>query len=135
MPALVDDNEVKLRADPHARPVAAEVAIRESIPVRNSGLMLHPLIRHFNSFVSVLGERVLAEVMLVSFQHSLRLSKLLLGFVEIVGQRVKIERQLAKLIRKMSVVTDIERNAIVVDRVMHLPIPARVTIPQVRLTD
>src|SRR5215471_15563103 len=97
--------------------------------------MLHSRIRHLDQLVSVLSKWILAKIVLISFQHSLRLSKLLLGFVEVCRQRVKIKRQIAELIREMNVVADVQRNAVIVDWIMHKPIPASVAVPQIGLVD
>ena len=133
--ALVDDDEVESGADPHARPVAPQVAVREPVPVGDRALMLHPGVRHLDQLVAVVLERILAEVVLEGFEHPLGLRKLLLGLLQVLRQRVEIEREVAQLVVEMHIVADVQRHTVIVDRIAHVPVPARVAVAQVLLAD
>ena len=61
--------------------------------------MLHARVRHFDQLVAVPGERIGAEVVLVRLQHPLRLRELQLGLLQILGQHVVVERNIAELDR------------------------------------
>ena len=69
MAALVDDDEIEPRADPHARPVALEVAVLEAVAVGDRALVLHAGVGHLDQLVAIPLERVLAEIMLEGLKH------------------------------------------------------------------
>ena len=73
--------------------------------------------------------------MLIGFDHSLGLHELFFGFVQIFGQHVKIQGQVAELVGEMHVVADVQRNVVIVDGILHEPVPARVAVAQIGLAD
>ena len=97
--------------------------------------MLHPGIRHFDQLVAVVLEWVLAEVVLKGFEHPLGLRKLLLGLLQVLRQRVEIEGEVAQPVVEMNIVADVERHAVIVDRIAHVPVPARAAVTEVLLAD
>ena len=133
VPAFVDDDEVEPRADADAGPVAPQVAVGEVVAVSDGGLVLHAGVRHFDQFVAILLEGVFAEVVLVGFDHSLGLRELLLGFLQVFRQSIKIERQAAEFVGEMLVLADVQRNVVVVDGVVNHPLPAGVAVTQIGL--
>ena len=133
--ALVDDDEVELQADADAGPVALEIAVGEAVAVGDGALMLHPGVRHFDQLVAVLAEGILAEVVLERLDHRLGLGELHLGLVEAARQHVEVERQIAEPVREVHVVADVERDVVAVDRVLHVPVPARVAVAEIGLAD
>ena len=90
--ALVDDDEVEAEADADAGPVAAEVAVLEEVAVGDGALVLHAGVGHLDQLVAVAREGIFAEVVLVGLEHAFGLRELHLGFVEVFGQHVEIER-------------------------------------------
>ena len=135
MAAFVNDDEVELRADADARPVAAEVTVLEAVAVSHGALVFHAGVRRFDQLVAVLLKRVFTEIVLVSLDHALGLGELLLGLGEVLGQSVEVHRQVAEAVFEMDVVADVQRDAVVVDRVLHQPVPARVAVAEVGLAD
>ena len=71
--------------------------------------------------------------MLVRFEHILHLDKLLLSLVQVLGEHIIVKRQIVVGVGKMLVLADAQRDIGVVDRVLHFPVPSRVTIVQVCL--
>ncbi|MBV6504872.1 MAG: hypothetical protein ILNGONEN_00427 [Syntrophorhabdaceae bacterium] len=108
VPAFVNDNEIELRAHPDAGPIAAEIAVLKQIAVAHRALMLHAGIRHFDQFVAIFFESILTEMFLKAFDHRLGLAELALRRFEMIRQRIKIQRQIAKLIAKMRVLRNIQ---------------------------
>jgi len=133
--ALVDDDEVELHADADAGPVALEVAVREAIAVGHGALVLHAGVGRLDQLVAVLAERVLAKVLLEGLDHRLRLRELLLRLVETLRKDPEVQRLAVGRVGEMRVVSDVQRHAVVVDRVLHVPVPARVAVAQVGLPD
>ena len=103
VPALVDDDEVELQADADAGPVALEVAVREAVAVGDRALVLHARVGHFDQLVAVLPERVLAEVLLECLEHRPGLRELALRLLQVSGQHVEVERQVAEPIGEVLV--------------------------------
>ena len=95
--------------------------------------MLHPRVRHLHQLVAVAAERVLAEVVLEHLQHRLRLGELLLRRAQVLGQRVEIERQVPEPIAEVLVGGDVERDVVVVDRIVDHPVPSCVAVAQIGL--
>ena len=95
VPALVNDNEVEAQADARAGPVAPHVAVREAVSVSHGALMLHAEIWYFNQLVTIFRKGISSEVVLIRLQHPFRLRKLALCLIQILGQYIKIQRQLA----------------------------------------
>ena len=122
-------------ADADAGPVALEIAVGEVVAVGDGALVLHARVRHLDQLVAVLLERVLAEVVLVGLEHRLGLRELPLRLVEIAGQHVEIERQVAERVGEVHVVADVQRDVVVVDRILDQPVPARVAVAEVGLAD
>ena len=122
-------------ADADAGPVALEIAVGEAVAVGDGALVLHARVRHLDQLVAVLLERVFAEVVLEGLEHRLRLRELPLRLLEVPGQHVEIERQVAEPVGEVLVVADVQRHVVVVDRVVDQPVPARVAVAEVGLAD
>ena len=100
MAALVNDDEVESHADADAGPVAPQVAVLEKVAVGHRALVLHPRVRRLHQLVPIFGKRILAEVVLKRLDHPPRLRKLHLRFIQILGQHIEIQRQIAELDRQ-----------------------------------
>jgi hypothetical protein len=96
--AFVNDDEVESQADAHAGPIAFEIAVREMIAVGDGTLVLHAGVRHFDEFVAVFLEGILAEIVLERLEHALGLRELFFRFVQIFGKRIEIERKIAEFV-------------------------------------
>ena len=106
------------------------------IAVGDRALVLHAGVRRLDQLVAVFLEGILAKIVLVTPRASrLRLRELFLGLVQVFGQRVEVERQVAQPIAEVHVVADVQRDVVVVDWILHQPIPTRVAVAEVRLAD
>ena len=95
-------------------------------------MVLHAGVGNLNELVSVEVEGVFAEVVLVGVEHLGDLLKLRLGFVQVFREGVEIERGGAvRGCGEVLVVADVERDVVVVDRVVHVPTPLGVAVAEV----
>src|SRR6266478_8263740 len=105
------------------------------ITVGDRALVLHAWVGYLDQLVTIFLERILAEVMLVGFEHSPGLRKLSFRLPQIFRQRVEIQRQIVEPIRKVRIVPDVQRDVVVVDGILHQPIPTCVSIVKISLAD
>ena len=104
-------------------------AVLVVIAVGDGALVLHAEVRRLDELVAVLvpGER--AEPVLEALEHRLHLLELLAGGVEVIVERIEVERELASLalvyVAEMRVVRGVDGDVVVVDRIGDEPLVGR----------
>ena len=123
--ALVHDDEVPADSVACLRAIATEVSVQVAIAVGDRALVLHAEVRSLDELVAILVPRERTEPALEALQHRLDLLKLLRGGVEVIVERIEVERQLSLLsfvdVAEMRVMARVHRDVVVVDRVDDEP--------------